>query len=108
MTLRFLGLRILILRRRQPVQAPALDEEQLQRALGSLRDEDPRWLAIVQILNENIASAIDRASDKRAADLHGTLAHLAGGVCWLLDFRDQLVAERARALRAAAAEQKQR
>jgi hypothetical protein len=83
-----------------PMQMPApLDPEEKLRALQSLRDEDPRWRVINQILAEEIAQAVEKSASPKAAADYGTSAHTSGAVMALLDFRDRLIIERAQALR---------
>lgn len=80
---------------------PAMDEDEMVRAFARADANNKLWQAIHQRLAENIARAVDRACDKRTAENPGTMAHANGGMSWLLDFRDELLREAAKAQRLA-------
>ena len=61
----------------------ALDDARLLLALSQLGDEDPVWLAVNQILQEQIDNAVSQVSNPLMASDAGALAHTAGGIEWL-------------------------
>lgn len=72
-----------------------MDEVRLCMALGVLTDTNPAWLALNQVLQEQIENAISQVSAPQMATEPGALAHTAGGIEWLRAF--QLALEEARA-----------
>lgn len=83
-----------------PVQMPApMPAEELQRAFSQVREETPLWRAVHHLLAEDIVAAMNTTCDKRAANRPGDMAHAAGGLSWLLDFRDRLYQEQHKAQR---------
>ena len=81
-----------------PMPAP-LSKEELQKAFAALRDEDPRWRAIMITLAQEIAEAVEKSANPKASTNHGTSAHTSGALMGLLDFRDRLVRLRDESLR---------
>lgn len=61
----------------------ALDDARLLLALSQLSEEDPVWLAVNQILQEQIDNAVSQVSNPLMASDAGALAHTAGGIEWL-------------------------
>jgi hypothetical protein len=75
------------------IRAPKrLSAEQLVMALGSMADDDPRWIAINQVLDEELAAA---ALDVTNPDTPDTkMRHASGRMDALAALKQRLVDER--------------
>lgn len=76
-----------------------LSPELLHQALGSMPDDDPRWIAFHQILDEEIASAMLDVT----AEVNPSRDHAAGVVAGLTQLKQRLVDTRNSAPKSAAA-----
>lgn len=81
------GLAIFIQTRRR------LTKEQLVQALGSMADDDPRWLALHQVIDEALAAAVLDSADPRLEPGKGTYA--GGRTAALAELKKRLVDLRA-------------
>jgi len=69
-----------------------LSQEQLALALGSMHDDDPRWIAVNQILDEELAAAVLDSSSPDLTD--AKVRHAGGRVDALSTLKQRLVDER--------------
>lgn len=101
----------------QPIETPAgrvifvraprrLTQEQVVLALGSMNDDDPRWLAFHQLLDEELAAAV---LDSSSPDLPDTrMRHAGGRVEALATLKQRLVDERKKTVTPTKAAERQR
>ena len=77
------------------IRAPKrLNEQQVTLALASMADDDPRWLAFHQLLDEELATA---ALDSSSAQLTDAMIRHAGGRMEALSvLKNRLLNERQR------------
>lgn len=75
------------------IRAPRrLTPEQLVIALASMAEDDPRWLAFHQLLDEELATAVLDSSNPDSSD--GKIRHAGGRVEALSTLKQRLVDER--------------
>lgn len=71
-----------------------MDDARLCMALSQLTDTHPAWIALNQVLQEQLDNAISQVSSPQMATEPGAMAHTAGGIEWLRAL--QLALEEAR------------
>ncbi len=69
-------------------RAARLSDDQLRLALGSMGDEDPRWLAFNQLLDRALASAMLDVTDPRLDTSKGT--YPGGQVAALAELKKEI------------------
>ena len=60
-----------------------MDDDRIRMALSQLGEDHPAWIAMNQVLQEQIDNAVAQVSAPQMSGEYGPLAHTAGGIEWL-------------------------